>query len=284
MRLRFLIFAIIFNVIPIFAQANYESESASVVVVEEYEDGDSISFTESFLARSEIECALDSMHRHYPQEWKELSMKGKLSFDGLPLQPTVKLYMERGVSVIVSARAPIIGEVARIEMSKDSITFINKHSRKFMSINLQLYSQKYPGIMSDIQDVLLGQVAFPGYGRLNKELADNSYWIDAQDDAILLMPGNELQYAGLQYGFVLSPLNYALTNAVLEFAKQQMILELSYIYGSQGWTLVMELEKGNHPLGGELQLSYPDYSPTPLQFTKVGDKYRRTDLKGLLKF
>lgn len=284
MRLKLLILTIIFNVIPIFAQAISESEGDSVIVVEEYEDGDSISFTESFLAKSQIECALDTIRCHYPQEWKELSMQGKLSFDGLPLRPTVKLYMERGVSVIVSARAPIVGEVARIEMSKDSITFINKHSRKFMSINLQRYSQIYPGIMSDIQDVLLGQIAFPGHGRLNKDLADKSYWIDAQDDAILLMPGTELQYAGLQYGFVLNPLNYALTNAVLEFAKDQMILELSYIYGSQGWTLMMEVEKGSYPLGGELQLSYPDYSPMPLQFTEIGDKYQRTDLKGLMKF
>lgn len=285
MKFRHLILSIILlSITHVYAQSNVVPEVESVVAIDDSEEGDTIEFTESLLRKSEVSSALDSIRSKYPDEWSELSMEGKLSFEGLPVRPTVKIYMKRGESVVLSARAPIFGEVARVEMSEDSVTFINKHSRKYMSVNLQRYSRMCPGIMADIQDIFLGYVAYPGHGRLTEQLADMSDWIDAEDDVILLMPRAELQYPDMQYGFILDSQDYGVSDVVMELIKTEMIIEMSYIYGDSGWTLTFEAEKGNRPVGGELQLSYPDYAPAPLQFTKVGDKYQRTDLRGLLKF
>jgi len=285
MKFKYLISLIILlSITNVYAQSNVITEGESVIDIDDCEEGDTIKFTESLLRESEVSSALDSICSNYPEDWSELSMEGKLSFEGLPVRPTVKIYMKRGESVILSARAPIFGEVARVEMSNDSVTFINKHSRKYMSVNLQRYSSMCPGMMADIQDILLGYVAYPGHGRLTEQLAEKSDWIDDEDDAVLLMPRAELQYPGMQYGFVLNPQDYGMSNVVMALIKNEMIIEMSYIYGDRGWTWAFEVEKGNRPVGGELQLSYPDYVPTPLQFTKVGDKYQRTDLRGLLKF
>lgn len=65
----------------------------------------------------DIKAAVDSISSGYDSEWLALSMQGKLSFTGLPIRPNVKIYMKRGESIIMSARAPIFGEVARVEIS-----------------------------------------------------------------------------------------------------------------------------------------------------------------------
>ncbi len=80
------------------------------------------------MTAEEIAVATDSIIANYDADWTDLSMQGKLTFDGLPMSASVKIYMKRGESIILSARAPFIGEVARVEATPDSIVFINKHT------------------------------------------------------------------------------------------------------------------------------------------------------------
>ena len=108
------------------------------------------------LTLEEIAVATDTIIANYDSDWNDLSMQGKLSFDGLPMSVSVKLYMKRGESIILSARAPIFGEVARVEVCQDSIVFINKHTRTYNVQSLTGLNVDAKAYLCDLQDILLG--------------------------------------------------------------------------------------------------------------------------------
>lgn len=232
----------------------------------------------------EIAVATDTIIANYDSDWNALSMQGKLSFDGLPMSVSVKLYMKRGESIILSARAPIFGEVARVEICQDSIILINKHSRTYNVQSFAGLNVDSKAYLCDLQDILLGQVAFPGHGRLTPEMAFQSQWITLPTDDALIYPSSELQVDGTEYGFVMDSLCWQLESFVLMLNKSGVVVETKYLYGDKGWTLGIEISLPKKKLGGEAQLSYPDYNPMPLDFTALGSKYRKVDFKELMKF
>ena len=236
------------------------------------------------LTVEEIGMATDSITGNYDSDWTDLSMQGKLSFDGLPMSVSVKVYMKRGEAVILSARAPFFGEVARVEMNRDSITLINKHTRCYNVQPLAGLDVDRKAYLSDLQDILLGQVAFPGHGRLTADNALLSQWIGLATGETLLYPLGELQTAGTEYGFVLDSTVWQLNSFVLMLQKTGVVIETKYLYGDKGWTLGLEISLPKKKLGGEVQLSYPDYEAAPLEFTVLDGKYRQVDFRQLMKF
>ncbi|MDE5794729.1 MAG: DUF4292 domain-containing protein, partial [Muribaculaceae bacterium] len=235
------------------------------------------------LTLEEIAVATDTIVANYDSDWKELSMQGKLNFDGLPMSVSVKIYMKRGESIILSARAPFVGEVARVEVCQDSVILINKHSRTYnvqSFVDLEVDKKAY---LTDLQDILLGQVAFPGHGRLTPELASLSQWIALPTEETLIYPSGNLQVAGTEYGFVMDSI-LQLQSFVLMLKRANVVLETKYQYGDKGWTLGIEISLPKKKLNGDAQLSYPEYDPTPLEFTDLGSKYRKVDFKALLRF
>ena len=236
------------------------------------------------MTMEEIAVATDTIVGNYDSDWTDLSMQGKLSFDGLPMSVSVKVYMKRGESVILSARAPIFGEVARVEANRDSITFINKHTRCYNVQPLGELPVDRKAYLTDLQDILLGQVAFPGRGRLTPDMAALSQWISLPTAEALIYPSPELQTEGMEYGFVMDAACWQLRSFVLMFQKTGVVLETKYLYGDKGWTLGLEINLPKKKMTGEVQLSYPDYEPTPLEFTEVGSKYRKVDFKQLMRF
>ena len=236
------------------------------------------------LTVEEIGMATDSITGNYDSDWTDLSMQGKLSFDGLPMSVSVKVYMKRGEAVILSARAPFFGEVARVEMNRDSITLINKHTRCYNVQPLAGLDADRQAYLTDLQDILLGQVAFPGHGRLTADNALLSQWIGLATGETLLYPLGELQTAGTEYGFVLDSTVWQLNSFVLMLQKTGVVIETKYLYGDKGWTLGLEISLPKKKLGGEVQLSYPDYEAAPLEFTVLDGKYRQVDFRQLMKF
>lgn len=248
------------------------------------DDTPSDSSASRLMTMEEIAVAADTIIANYDSDWKELSMQGKLSFTGLPMRVSVKVYMKRGESVILSARAPIFGEVARVEMCQDSIVFINKHTRTYNTQSFAGLTSDPKTYLFDFQDILLGQVAFPGNGRLTPDMALKSRWILMPEDNALIYPSAEFQVKGTEYGYVMDSTCWQLRTFVLMLQKAGIVVETSYVYGEEGWTLGLQISMKNKKLNGDVQLSYPDYEPMPLDFTELGDRYRRVDVKDLMKF
>ncbi|MCM1491106.1 MAG: DUF4292 domain-containing protein [Muribaculum sp.] len=286
MNLKWLVSAIMsVSIMVANAATVFDTDTIAVdVLTEDVVVVDSVALQPETIMQDIVDEAVDAITHSYPDDWSQLSMQGKLSFEGLPINPSVKLYMKRGEVVIMSARAPIVGEVARLEICNDSITIINKHTRKYWSQQIQHQEKVGPDIISDIQDVMLGYVAYPGHGRMNSELAHISSWTVVPDNKIFIYPDTSMQFRSSEYGFIIDSDDYALSSFLLLLSGHDAVLETTYLYGEAGWTLGLTIETNKGSLGGQLQLSYPDYNPSPLDLTNAGEKFSRTDIKGILKF
>ena len=260
-----------------------EEEIAVVADSVAYAESDTAAAADAIAANELMASATAGIIGNYPAEWAQLSMQGKLKFDGLPVNPNIKVYMDRGKSILLSARAPILGEVARIEICKDSITFINKHTRRYFSANLSSVFSSNPSLIADIQDILLGQVAYPGHGRLTADLAALTEWSLTAEGLLMLFPSKQLQHSEAEYGFLVDPDSFRLSVFALMLPQSETIVDIHYLYGSAGYTLQLMFDNNKQRLGGELQLSAPDFNPTPLTPTDTR-RYVKSDIKGILKF
>lgn len=258
--------------------------SALNVDAAEIDDKSAVAEVSRLMTIEEVAVAVDTIAANYDSDWTDLSMQGKLSFTGLPMRVSVKVYMKRGQSIILSARAPFLGEVARVEICTDSIVFINKHSRTYNTQPLMGMVSDPQVYMCDIQDILLGQVAFPGHGRVTSDLASGAQWIVLSESDALIYPFKDFQINGADYGFVMDASCWQLNAFVLLLQKAGVVVQTTYHYSDENWTLGLELELDKKRLKGDVELSYPDYSPSPLEFTALGGKYRRVDIKDIMKF
>lgn len=292
MKKTLLLAAIILATLPVSAQHIEEADTAqtasTLTLGEDVSADKAVADTlpEGFrrLDIDEVMAAVAASEEGYSGDWTQLSMQGKLSMEGLPMRPTVKIYMDRDSSIIMSARAPFFGEVARVEICADSIAVINKHTKKYLSIGIQRLSRSNPSLIRDFQDILLGNVAYPGHGRLTSDLALASQWTVTPDDEVFVYPGADLQFGGVEYGYLLDMEDFNLLSFMLMLHASDAILNMRYLFGEEGWTLGIEAEMNKRLIRCELELSYPDFDPVPLQMTNAGARYSRTDFKGILKF
>ena len=95
-------------------------------------------------------------------DWETVNIQGKLKMKGLPLSPGLKIFMTKDSLIDISVRAPFVGEAVRIEITSDSVTAVNKMNKTYIKESIGEYTRFYPGALSNIQDLLLGQFFIPG--------------------------------------------------------------------------------------------------------------------------
>lgn len=120
--------------------------------------------TISYSAENSI---LTGLGINYP-EWETAELSGKLKLKGLPLSPSIKIYMKRGSDLILSARAPLIGEAVRVELDRDSLLIVNKLNNTYCLESADKLQEVYPSLCGEIQSLLLGRVVIPSEGELSE--------------------------------------------------------------------------------------------------------------------
>lgn len=113
--------------------------------------------------------------------WKSAGWSGKLQGEMLPVSVTMKTYMRRDSLTLISLRAPLIGEVARIEIDNKNLLIVNKYKKRYSKIDLTAYGDIPSKVHSSIQDILIGRVAVIGNGVLSDS--------NSKDVDIIRMPG-----------------------------------------------------------------------------------------------
>lgn len=111
---------------------------------------------------------LGNLGINYPS-WETCRLNGKLRAPGLPVSPTLQVYMEREKSIVISARAPLVGEVMRIELDKDSLLAINRLKKTYCMESAENLHEIYPTVCGELQSLLLGRIIVPGAGELSEK-------------------------------------------------------------------------------------------------------------------
>ncbi len=224
--------------------------------------------------------------------WDEVSLKGKFRMEGLPLSPSVRMYMVRDSLIVLSLSAPLIGEAARIELDNDSILMVNKMKRTYTSLPMSALQKFFPGSLADFQEFLLGRVVICGRGLMSPELVPGLDWYagDGSDSADeeasgqwLLVPQSSWQPEGARYGYVLYE-DLTPASLIVEMEDCDDYVQMDYIYGKDKTTLDVLAAFGRHTIEAQLILDAPSGKVQPIKRISSPAGYARVPLKQLLKF
>lgn len=218
------------------------------------------------------------------KEWSTLGIDGKIDIDGIPLRPSVKIFMQKGQSISISVKAPFLGEVGRVEIEGDRITAINKMKKVYCSESVGDLGVAAPLTVSDIQDILLARVFIAGKGTLNTHNIDYCETMRYDSENWFIVPPAIMEEEiGVDYGFNLDPegklrLLYATDNT------QSMSLSAEYSYSKKNTEIEFLIDFSRRQFSAGLILGKPDSRARrqdPINITTGG--YRQVGIKEFLK-
>lgn len=212
--------------------------------------------------------------------WQNVSYKGKVKVDGLPIALNLKIYMVRGESVIMSLSAPLIGEVGRVEIDQSSILLVNKHSKTYCKEDLSRPLNELGATITDLQDLLMGRIFVLGSGTLTEGNAPQVEVAEGASSTWIVTPKSQPERA--QYGFTVyqdglmmlamagTPDESYLATAEYEYNKSDTDIDLTFKIKGKAVKLSMQLEA-------------PNYSPSPLEPVTINSKWTRQSFRTWLK-
>lgn len=136
--------------------------------------------------------------------WNKAGYQAKIRTELLPLDLTMKVYMERGRLTMISLRAPFVGEAARIEIDNDSIIIVNKLKRRYCTLLLDDVRKIVPDAMEYVQSTLLGRIVVAGHGQLSKGNSKYTTFYEGSDSTVLIVPDIAAEIDAT-YGYQLDP-------------------------------------------------------------------------------
>lgn len=135
--------------------ALYSCGSKKQVAASSSASASSYTSSSSFSASSSSDAAIVA---NYSPSWDRLQLPITLRLrqpKSISLSGTA--IFDRGRSLTISLRFPIIGEVAAVQLTADSVIAIDKVSKNFVAEPLSGVLAGYPVTVADIQDLLLGR-------------------------------------------------------------------------------------------------------------------------------
>lgn len=233
------------------------------------------------LRERQARVAADSITAGY-ETWTTLLLDGKLRTDGLPVSPSLRVFMDYGRKLMISVRAPLLGEVGRIEVDTDTVLLVNKMKKVYAKEALSDLPANIPAGLRDIQCLLLGRVAVGGEGELDR---DNFHLADFYPDAgggWIVVPKEKVQPEGAAYGFVVDADGY-LEAFMLTVPGGTDTATILYSYPGDGIDLMVDLKMGKRQTIVDMELDKPRWGASPFDSIKINSKYRKTDINGFFK-
>ena len=225
--------------------------------------------------------AFKKMRLLYP-EWNTVSLSGKLKMKGLPLSPSVKIFMERDKSVIISLSAIFVGEVGRCEITGDSILLVNKMNKVYVKESLEDIKKYYPGDVGDIQELILGQLIFPGQGNV-KEIDVDILEFYKQGEETAIVPVEDIKLDGISYGYMVDSQLRPILLIVTPDDDSGINVTVKYEYYNNKYNIVADCQTTDRFYTATLELDNPEFNRGQMASINLTSKYRRVTLEQFLK-
>lgn len=217
--------------------------------------------------------------------WTVVNLEGKMKMKGLPLSPTVKIFMKRGQLVNMSLRAPFIGEVGRLDLTPDGITIINKMNKTYVEEEFKKSGLMINEVLSinDLQDLLLGRFFIPGHDVMKEDL-DELVEIFYEDDQFNVIPKKKAEIPGVRYGFAVDESFNPTLLVVMPLESSSKDLEVSaeYIRKLSGYDLTFAYAEGSRGYEMTLELKNPVWNGDAPKAIDLG-KYRKVSFQEFMR-
>lgn len=205
--------------------------------------------------------------------WQTVELNGSIHTDRLPLSPSVRIFMQRDQLLQISVRAPFVGEVARIDVTNDSITALNKLKRTYWVENLTDAVAEFPLTLEAIQDLLLRRIFLLDAGTLS---ADNYNMVNIsqETDCWLVVPHRQPMNGRIQYGFMVDDTgSLGATYVTTDTGSHTALCE--YITEKGKTNLEVSVETDGKLFFARLRLNEPKWDATPMKPARIKSGYRQ---------
>ena len=213
--------------------------------------------------------------------WNTVMLSAQLQMDGLPLSPSLKIFMEKGKSMSMSVRAPFIGEVGRLEFANDTVVAVNKMKNVYAVSDI---SQLMGGIeftLSDLQDVFLARAFAIGEGtivRYNKS-KHGLYHAPSENYFLPPMPQSD----NLLYGFTIDGEGMVNDFLVHDFTSGFELYCL-YQHNKKSYNAVFEIQYADAQMQVILDGITCQWEAQPLSPIKFTSRMREVSVQEFLQF
>lgn len=233
------------------------------------------------LGKSEKKEALEAITSGY-SEWGSVELNGKLSLDMLPIDPSVKIHMQRSKRLMVSVRAPFVGEVARIEADPDSVTAVYRLKKVYCREPIAGLSERFAVTLSDLQDILLARVFIAGRGTLSARTARYCDIYGADGGGWLVVPRGDLDEELFTYGFSTDADGRETLLAIQALAAGASLM---IDYSCRGGRTLLEtnLYVDDRNIRASLQLDAPKWGAKAMSPFVPDHNYRRVGLREFVR-
>lgn len=221
---------------------------------------------------------IEKIANGYPA-WKNTDFSGKFHMDGLPLSPTVKIYMEHDSLIQISLRAPLVGEVGRLELSNDRLLCVNKMKKVYVDESPKGLFEMYPSAISDFQSILLARVVLLGQGELKAGMENVAEVIVSPDGGwVISEAGRNGAGTGLEYGWLVG-VNGRTDAFVGSASNGKYGLDVLYTYEDKGMQMDFNLLAGtSKPILFDIDFNSVKWGGKPMPPIKC-DNYRKVGFK-----
>lgn len=215
-------------------------------------------------------------------EWKKVELNGRVLIDVLPVKPSIKIYMEQGKQLLISVRAPLIGEAARIEITPEEVVGINKNKQTYFKTSPKSVLDADPNIISELQAIFLGRVALPGYGEFKMDQLDKIDILQNESDSFMVVPTETIGDGIVNFGYSVS-VTGLLEELVGMYKNWEGYLNLSYDYAGEKMQIKGEYVDSKPVQRVTLQFDAPNWEASGFSRMKIPASYRQVGFRELLK-
>lgn len=235
----------------------------------------------AFANASLRDAVVDSIISGY-SDWGTVELNGKVQMEGLPLSPSVRIYMKKGSDIMISARAPFIGEAFRIDVTGDSILMVNKLNKTYCRESAAGLSKLYPEAAADMQSLLLGRIVVPGEGELSRRNASKINVAPDDEGSWMIEPDLSSLPVDAVMGYFVSPEGEL--QALAAALNENNIVAVGYQWrGNYVRTMEFSIERKGKTRSVTLTLDTPKWGAQPLQQMKINSRFRRVGIKDFVR-
>lgn len=227
------------------------------------------------------DAVIDSIISRY-NDWGTVELNGKIQMEGLPLSPSVRIYMKKGSDVMISARAPFVGEAFRIDVTGDSVLMVNKLNKTYCRESVAGLSKLYPSAAADMQSLLLGRIVIPGEGQLSRRNASKVNVAPDEEGSWMIEPDLSSLPVDAVMGYFVSPEGEL--QALAAALNENNIVAVGYQWrGNYVRTMEFSIERKGKTRSVTLTLDAPKWGAQPLQPMKINSRFRRVGIKDFVR-
>ena len=216
------------------------------------------------------------------EPWIVTTINGKLKLKGLPISPSIRIFMQKDALIEISVKVPFMGEVGRITVTPDSVTGVNKMNKTYTTANIRDFLRFYPGGMADVQNLILGRIVMPGLGLLSEETAP---YVDIYNTqaGLAIVPNAEYAIDGFEYGYITDLAFIPQTLLVIPDNGTDAEAVVDYSYNKSGYDIDVRYRENTRVMEIEMELKNPEMKGEALKPIALNKNFRWLELGEFMK-